>query len=92
MNMLRTGSNAFTFNVGRPSEALLGRAPIIPCGRAVGGGSSVNCRFLFLSSVILQKSGTVILLLQSWSIIGHPLLITTLGILHTGTEDGVRIN
>ncbi len=91
MNMLRTRSNAFTFNVGRPSEALLGRVPVIPCGRAVGGGSSVNCRFL--SSVLLQKSGAVVILLpQSWFTIGHLLLITTLGTLHTGTEDGGRTN
>ena len=34
----------FTFNMGRPSQALLGRAPVVPCGRAVGGGSSVNCK------------------------------------------------
>jgi alcohol oxidase len=38
------GSDVFTFNVGRPSKALFGRAPIVPSGRAVGGGSSVNCR------------------------------------------------
>ena len=32
----------FTFNVGKPSEAL-GRAPVVVCGRGVGGGSCVNC-------------------------------------------------
>jgi len=56
MNMFRTRSNAFTFNVGRPSEALLGRAPVIPCARAVGGGSSVNCRFLVTSSSFRVRS------------------------------------
>ncbi|KDQ24410.1 hypothetical protein PLEOSDRAFT_1067243 [Pleurotus ostreatus PC15] len=35
-------SSVFTFHVAQPSEALLGRAPIVPAGRCVGGGSSVN--------------------------------------------------
>ncbi|KAF9563187.1 alcohol oxidase [Agrocybe pediades] len=32
----------FTFHKAKPSDALLGRAPVVPSGRAVGGGSSVN--------------------------------------------------
>ncbi|KJA14517.1 GMC oxidoreductase [Hypholoma sublateritium FD-334 SS-4] len=32
----------FTFHKGNPSPALLGRSPIVPAGRAVGGGSSIN--------------------------------------------------
>ncbi|KAF9478332.1 FAD/NAD(P)-binding domain-containing protein [Pholiota conissans] len=32
----------FTFHVGKPSDSLLGRPSIVPTGRAVGGGSSVN--------------------------------------------------
>ncbi|KAF9489441.1 alcohol oxidase [Pleurotus eryngii] len=35
-------SKVFTFHVAQPSDALLGRAPVIPAGRCVGGGSSVN--------------------------------------------------
>ncbi|KAG0694896.1 GMC oxidoreductase-domain-containing protein [Suillus ampliporus] len=35
-------STAMTLNVGNPSPSLNGRAPIVPCGRCVGGGSSVN--------------------------------------------------
>ncbi|KDR75994.1 hypothetical protein GALMADRAFT_139756 [Galerina marginata CBS 339.88] len=32
----------FTFHKSQPSEALLGRSALVPSGRAVGGGSSVN--------------------------------------------------
>ncbi|KAJ8585898.1 glucose-methanol-choline oxidoreductase [Rhizopogon salebrosus TDB-379] len=35
-------STTFTFNLGNPSPRLNGRAPIVSCGRCVGGGSSVN--------------------------------------------------
>ncbi|KAL4261270.1 GMC oxidoreductase family protein [Pleurotus pulmonarius] len=35
-------SKVFTFHAAQPSEALLGRAPIVPAGRCVGGGSCVN--------------------------------------------------
>ncbi|KAG2364367.1 GMC oxidoreductase-domain-containing protein [Suillus spraguei] len=35
-------STTVTFNVGNPSPRLNGRAPIVPCGRCVGGGSCVN--------------------------------------------------
>ncbi|TFK74193.1 alcohol oxidase [Pluteus cervinus] len=39
---LTTAGPAFTYHIGKPSPALLGRAPIIPSGRCVGGGSGVN--------------------------------------------------
>ncbi|RPD68970.1 alcohol oxidase-like protein [Lentinus tigrinus ALCF2SS1-7] len=39
---LRPDSSTIRFHVARPSEALGGRAPVVPCGRCVGGGSSVN--------------------------------------------------
>ncbi|KAG0702062.1 GMC oxidoreductase-domain-containing protein [Suillus ampliporus] len=35
-------STMMTFNIGNPSQNLNGREPIVPCGRCVGGGSSVN--------------------------------------------------
>ncbi|KAG2037032.1 GMC oxidoreductase-domain-containing protein [Suillus americanus] len=35
-------STTVTFNIGNPSPHLNGRAPIVPCGRCVGGGSCVN--------------------------------------------------
>lgn len=37
-------SEAFTFHAGKPSEALASRSAIVPAGRCVGGGSSVNCK------------------------------------------------
>jgi alcohol oxidase len=83
---LTPNSSVLTFNVGRPSKALLGRAPVVSCARAVGGGSSINCR---LSPVLQNQQPNT---LQSWSTIGHPLLITTLGRLYTGTKDGVQTN
>ncbi|KAG1777025.1 GMC oxidoreductase-domain-containing protein [Suillus placidus] len=35
-------STTVTFNIGNPSPRLNGRAPIVSCGRCVGGGSCVN--------------------------------------------------
>ncbi|KAG1748970.1 GMC oxidoreductase-domain-containing protein [Suillus paluster] len=35
-------STTVTFNIGNPSPYLNGRAPVVPCGRCIGGGSSVN--------------------------------------------------
>ncbi|KAH7888383.1 GMC oxidoreductase-domain-containing protein [Phlebopus sp. FC_14] len=35
-------STTVSFHVGKPSEHLGGRSPIVPCGRVVGGGSAVN--------------------------------------------------
>ncbi|KAG1799818.1 GMC oxidoreductase-domain-containing protein [Suillus plorans] len=35
-------STTVTFNIGNPSPRLNGRAPIVPSGRCVGGGSCVN--------------------------------------------------
>ncbi|PPQ91713.1 hypothetical protein CVT25_012854 [Psilocybe cyanescens] len=32
----------FSFHRAKPSKSLLGRSPIVPSGRAVGGGSAVN--------------------------------------------------
>ncbi|KAG2357291.1 alcohol oxidase-like protein [Suillus spraguei] len=35
-------STTITFNIGNPSPRLNGRAPIVACGRCVGGASGVN--------------------------------------------------
>ena len=37
-------SRTVRFNQAHPSEALRGRAVVVPCGQCVGGGSSVNCK------------------------------------------------
>ncbi|KAF9036276.1 alcohol oxidase-like protein [Panaeolus papilionaceus] len=43
MSMLRgPTSTVFYRHVGKPSDSLEGRSPIVPSGRAMGGGSSVN--------------------------------------------------
>jgi alcohol oxidase len=42
---LHPSSKTVTFNVAKPSEKLGGRAIVVPSGRCVGGGSSVNCKF-----------------------------------------------
>ncbi|KAI0354316.1 alcohol oxidase-like protein [Trametes cingulata] len=39
---LRPDSTTVKFQVGRESAALGGRAPVVPCGQCLGGGSSVN--------------------------------------------------
>jgi alcohol oxidase len=36
-------TETFTFHVAKPSPALRDRALVVPTGRALGGGSSVNC-------------------------------------------------
>ena len=36
-------TDIFTSHVAKPSPALRGRSPIVTSGRALGGGSSVNC-------------------------------------------------
>ncbi|KAG1724637.1 GMC oxidoreductase-domain-containing protein [Suillus paluster] len=35
-------STTMTFNIGNPTPRLNGRAPMVPCGHCIGGGSSVN--------------------------------------------------
>ncbi|EIW56549.1 alcohol oxidase-like protein [Trametes versicolor FP-101664 SS1] len=42
LHHLRPDSTTVKFQVGRESAALGGRAPIVPCGQCLGGGSSVN--------------------------------------------------
>ncbi|KAJ7770659.1 GMC oxidoreductase-domain-containing protein [Mycena metata] len=35
-------SKTMEFNISKPSEHVAGRSSVVPCGRCVGGGSSVN--------------------------------------------------
>ncbi|KAJ6520924.1 GMC oxidoreductase-domain-containing protein [Mycena vulgaris] len=41
---LASGGDTFTFHATKPSEALGNRPCIIPSGKGMGGGSSVNCK------------------------------------------------
>ena len=61
-------TETFTFHVANPSPALHDRSVIVPTGRALGGGSSINCMKLISScsmfselklqsSCLLRKSG-----------------------------------
>ena len=61
-------TETFTFHVAKPSPALLDRSLVVPTGRALGGGSSVNCRkFIFVVdaqteiviSCLLHKGGSL---------------------------------
>jgi alcohol oxidase len=36
-------STTLTFNFGNPSPHLNGRSLLVPSGRSVGGGSTINC-------------------------------------------------
>jgi alcohol oxidase len=38
-------SDTFTFHKSKPVKGLRDREPIVPTGRALGGGSSVNCGY-----------------------------------------------
>ncbi|KAH9837702.1 alcohol oxidase-like protein [Rhodofomes roseus] len=42
LSHLLPDSTTVKFNVGKESADLGGRAPIVPCGQCIGGGSSVN--------------------------------------------------
>ncbi|KAK0469586.1 GMC oxidoreductase-domain-containing protein [Desarmillaria tabescens] len=39
---LALAKETFTFHVGKPSESIAGRSPIVPSAKCVGGGSGVN--------------------------------------------------
>jgi len=45
-NLCDPNSKTLLRHQGRPSEALGGRSPVVPAGRCLGGGSSVNCEQL----------------------------------------------
>ena len=43
LSSLLRPTETFTFHVAKPSPAVGGRSVVVPTGRALGGGSSVNC-------------------------------------------------
>ncbi len=75
-----------SFNVGKPSESLLGRAPVVACGHAIGGGSSVNCKSAFRLGKVYTKHP------QPSLILGLPLQIMTIGRQYMVIKAGVQIN
>ena len=79
-------TETFTFHMAEPSPAVCNRSVPVPTGRALGGGSSVNC----------MKANFVIINLPSWSYIlklcftqGQRLRITMIGKTYMGIKDGV---
>lgn len=50
LSHLAPTSKTVTFNVGNHAAEIGGRQLVIPSGRCVGGGSSVNCEHLSLLS------------------------------------------
>ena len=53
-----TPTEIFTCHVAKPSPALRGRSPTVTSGRALGGGSSVNCMenfFLINAQIYLEN-------------------------------------
>ncbi|KAH9921130.1 uncharacterized protein B0H18DRAFT_1121543 [Fomitopsis serialis] len=60
MSHLLPESVTVKFNVGKQSADLGGRAPIVPCGQCIGGGSSVNFTMMGVSDMmpLLQKLET----------------------------------
>ena len=79
----------FTSHVAKPSPALGGRSAIVTSGRALGGGSSVNCmKTIFLINLNAQTEG-MICGIKLFFMQGRRPLITTIGKTYTGIKDGV---
>ena len=73
--------------MAKPSPSLCGRSAVVPTGRALGGGSSVNCMKAILFFVI--NTQTEVFFLKLWVIQGRRLRITTIGKTYMGIKDGV---
>ena len=73
--------------MAKPSPALCDRSVIVPTGRALGGGSSVNCmKFI---SVINAQTEVVICGLKFLCTQERRPRITTIGKMYMGIKDGV---
>ena len=77
-------TETFTFHVAKPSPALRDRSVIVSTGRALGGGSSVNCMKTIYVVHILKLKFYQFLYTR-----GRPLPITTIGERYMGTKDGI---
>ena len=82
-----SSSELFTSHVAKPSAALGGRSTIVTTGRALGGGSSVNC-MKTIPLINAQTEGMIwgikLLFMQ-----GRRPRITTIGKTYIGIKDGV---
>ena len=76
----------FSCHVAKPSPALCGRSAIVTSGRALGGGSSVNC----MKNIFLIDAQTeVICGIKLFFTQGRPPRTTTIGKTSMGIKDGV---
>ena len=79
-----TPTEIFTSHEAKPSPALRGRSPIVTSGRALGGGSSVNCMKTILLINVQTDLGIKRFFTQE-----RPLRIMTIGKMYMGIKDGV---
>jgi hypothetical protein len=87
LSCLLRPTETFTFHVGKPSPAVCGRSLAVPTGRALGGGSSVNCmKAIFVINAQNWSYGSDLKFLLTQ---GRQLRITTIGKTYMGIKDGV---
>ena len=78
-------TETFTFHVAKPSPALYNRSLVVPTGRALGGGSSVNCtKFIFVVDAQIE-----IVIYKLFITRGRQPPIMTIGKTYMGMKDGV---
>ena len=81
----------FSYHVAKPSPSLSDRSAIVATGRALGGGSSVNCmKAILLFSWLMFK--TELAILKFLCTQGRRPRITTIGWMCMGIKDGVLRN
>ena len=83
-NLIR-GAKTFTFHVAKPSPALRDRSVTVGAGRALGGGSSVNCMIV----IFMVGAQTEIVGIKLFITRGQRPRITTIGKTYMGIKDGV---
>jgi hypothetical protein len=82
-------TETFTFHVAKPTPALRDREVIVPAGRALGGGSSVNCMTMKVISMFDGQTDIVITGIKFFTTQGQRPRITTIGKTYMEIKDGV---
>jgi GMC oxidoreductase len=80
-------TETFTFHVSKPTPALRDRVVVVPTGRALGGGSSVNCMKIII--MVDAQTDIVITGIKFFITHGQRPRITTIGKTYMGIKDGV---
>ena len=73
--------------MAKPSLALCDRSVVVPTGRALGGGSSVNCMKAIF--VIISNTQTDVVILKFFFTQERQPRIMTIGKTYMGIKDGV---